>query len=293
MADASGRGTALFALIAAASGFVGSTGGCGIDLTNSLEGRPCAEGRRCLSGYECSAENICVREGSGEHDASMEASTLGDSAGTGGATNDASDVTPAPDVMNIPDVVQVSPDAPANDATTAPETGPDAPTPPDGGNPFGGVVCRDLVCSGDEACCVANFPGYPNFPSPDDFSCESDPDACAYVLHCDGDHDCPSAQVCCAAQESSGSGNPWVATCRDSCDSGEVHVACTRTEHCEEGLVCCGIWQIFQSRFGETRCQSGSCSVPNRVFCTDNTVCDGSTPDCAEAASLPGFTFCQ
>jgi hypothetical protein len=158
----------------------------------------------------------------------------------------------------------------------------------DGGNRWPGVVCNGNPCDSDELCCLLDFPGYPDLPDPDDFSCRTSSSNCEFSLECDGDHDCASGEACCATEND----GDWDARCEPTCGSSDFRIGCTLPEHCSGGQQCCAIWGTFTQRFLRTVCDDSCGSAPNRVVCTSDADCGQSTPNCTESTSLPGYTVC-
>jgi hypothetical protein len=157
----------------------------------------------------------------------------------------------------------------------------------DGGNLWPGVGCLQLTCSAAEICCVADFPGFPTPPPPTAFRCATAGATCEYTLHCDGDHDCPTGQQCCAVQTAGG----WVANCAPTCANPPYHIQCTKPEHCGGGSVCCGV--NFQlNRFDSVTCRPNCNDFNDRPMCSVENDCAG-TPSCQNSAVLPGFKTCQ
>jgi hypothetical protein len=261
--------------------------GCGIGLTDELSGKPCKDGE-CLPGWECNAAQICVREdqlsggrggtrdsGAGESGATA----TGGAGGAGGAEGPDASLAGAPSQ-------DAAADAEADTGADAPDTG--------GSDRAGLVGCRDFTCGLDTGhCCVASVPGYPGLPS--GFSCESETSGCAWVLRCDGDHDCPAGQQCCAPQAF----GTTTVQCQSACDAPEAHVECTKSDDCGEGLLCCGRIErapLIQTplRYDRIRCQASCSGTDDRVVCdTDDDCIPGSGTSCSESAIFPGLFICQ
>jgi hypothetical protein len=272
------------------------THGCGIDLTESLSGRPCKNGE-CLDGWVC-RDDICVPEGEGP------------AAGSGGASGapliDASAGSAGrEDAMPAAGAGGVAPaDAsPGGSPALVPDGSPDGRAPADAADAaivstrVGRVPCKEFICDVDTtSCCLADFPGYPTLPNPAGFSCRVDTSGCEWVLHCDGDHDCGAGQVCCAAPQPFG--GMGAAQCATSCASGDAHIECTKSQDCGAGLVCCGHMErnLFQTpvRYDRITCQSSCSGADDRIMCDDSSACGSiSFPDCRESALFPGLLVCQ
>jgi hypothetical protein len=149
------------------------------------------------------------------------------------------------------------------------------------------VSCNFSPCGAGEVCCLSDYPGYPNPPDPADFSCESGGAGCEYFLACDGDHDCPVGQLCCATQAS----GTWRTGCVTSCPvtATSIHVECTRRDHCNVGQTCCGTWNAVARQFRSVLC-APSCSGDR--LCASPAECD-SGEVCNPLTSLPGFGTCE
>jgi hypothetical protein len=122
---------------------------------------------------------------------------------------------------------------PPGDPDTGPPVEPDAGPPRrDAGPPapVRMIHCRDMTCTGMQACCATDFESHCiDSPRSD---CRCDGVFCDdTVVACDGPTDCPAMQICCA---SAGPGS-------DTADTFSCQATCTgdgvtrRSEVCQDG----------------------------------------------------------
>jgi hypothetical protein len=250
---------------------------CRIDLGEDLAGRPCKDGR-CLPGYVC-RDDVCVVDsalspgGHGGGGAGGEAGTgIGGSAGSSGAPSGGAS-------PSVDSGAAAEPDAGALDASApAPDAGPAPPR-------IGFVPCGEDLCAlSSDFCCVPSFPG-------DERICSPSATGCAWSLGCDGDHDCPGEDVCCASQ-SEGS---FFTRCRATCTAAEPHVECTDPADCPNAAFCCGRFStsIFSgtSSYDQILCQDTCSGFNDRIVCAVDADCPpGNT--CSVSTLYPELSIC-
>src|SRR4051812_1069425 len=74
-------------VLVAAFGGLGSASACAVDLSESVEGRPCTSEGRCLAGYVCSDDGICVRKTSSSSSGGQQnGADAGNAGGASGGT---------------------------------------------------------------------------------------------------------------------------------------------------------------------------------------------------------------
>lgn len=153
------------------------------------------------------------------------------------------------------------------------------------------VQCGPLTCDLTQGniCCLTDYPGFPDVPGPEDYSCQPQSLACAYELGCDGQEDCSPGTGCCLDR----SGSVIASRCVDSCEGEErAPIECSHASECAPGELCCGKIRSSPLSYEYVQCATQCDGDDLRIFCESNSDCTGEAT-CRESTLIPGRTVCR